>query len=168
MPNLYTLTARIHKLLPQVNQKYGLEIEVESDFAWFSKNGVYKIHHKQYGLLVLVNHENVKLECLAIQATQIRQILVGLQDVLGVNPEYIEECGKWREQREIINNIKDFMREKDEFCKMYGIDAKLQTITKSQAEALCQKWLDGLEPLFDREPETVLQELIEVLENLLK
>jgi hypothetical protein len=34
-------------------------------------------------------------------------------------------------------------------------------LPKSQAEAICQKWLDGLIPLFDQEPEMVLQELVE-------
>ena len=34
-------------------------------------------------------------------------------------------------------------------------------LPKSQAEALCQKWLGGLTPLFNQEPEMVLQELVE-------
>jgi hypothetical protein len=34
-------------------------------------------------------------------------------------------------------------------------------LPKSQAEAICQKWLDGLTPLFNQEPEMVLQELVE-------
>jgi uncharacterized protein YifE (UPF0438 family) len=37
-----------------------------------------------------------------------------------------------------------------------------------EAEALCNRWLDGLRPMFEREPEKVLTELLEVLKKLNK
>lgn len=70
MSNLYNLTKELHEVI----KKH--KIKIENDFAWFSKDNQYKIHYKQYGLLVIANQDNVKLECLAIQGQQIRQILL--------------------------------------------------------------------------------------------
>ena len=86
MSQIYNLTAKIHKLLPQVKAKYGLKFEVEF-------NELY---------LVSLNYEGVKffpnlkqklfgVELPAIQAPQIRQILVGLQEVLGENKESVKK-----------------------------------------------------------------------------
>lgn len=41
------------------------------------------------------------------------------------------------------------------------------TTGASPAYSFCKRWLDGLNPLFIQKPETVLQELIEVLESLI-
>jgi hypothetical protein len=74
----------------------------------FVENGFYyKIDSKSYP---------------AIQAPQIRQILVGLKEQLN----------------EVLN----------------------------MTEIYCIKWLDGLTPLIDTEPEKVLQELLEILKKL--
>jgi len=51
------------------------------------------------------------------------------------------------------------------FKQKWVYETELQSLPQSKAEALCKKWLDGLKPLFDREPGTVLEELINVLEN---
>jgi len=37
---------------------------------------------------------------------------------------------------------------------------------KTQAEALCAKYLDGLDPMFDQAPEKVLEELTEIIKNI--
>jgi hypothetical protein len=79
--------------------------------------------------------------CSVIEVPQIRQILLAFKDILGDNPEYTK----------------------------YSKSAQFHyflTLQKNYAEALCHKWLDGLNPLFAREPETVLQELIQILKNL--
>lgn len=51
-------------------------------------------------------------------------------------------------------------RERQLFEKIY------QKLLKSQSKQLCQKWLDGLNPLFETEPEKVLTELLEILESI--
>ena len=63
----------------------------------------------------------------------------------------------------VINELE----EQYKYMNGYG-QAMIDILPKSQAEALCQKWLGGLKPLFNRESKTVLQELVEILENLLK
>lgn len=133
----YELTKQIHKLLPQI----GKEIEVKNSEWYFTElfknNKIEKITygHKHpdvyYEVIVKSNVKSfdISKDLPAIQAPQIRQILVALQEVLGLG--YTQPH-------------------------------------KTKAQALCQRWLDGLHPLFHREPETVLQELVEVLEKVLE
>ena len=194
MDNLYTLTKKIHELLPQVKAKYGLKFEVEfkkiptnfliCKFCEHSaEKECFKINLTGFGFCPNCKKEGDFIAkdfdyqyCFEIKEPQIRQILVGLSEVLGENPEYIAECIKWRNQREKIDNIQKWMREKDEFCKMYQLDAKIESLPKSQDEALDDKWLRPVEEngkytgqsLFNREPVTVLHELVEILENLLE
>lgn len=195
MSNLYQLTKKITELLPKINQKYGLRIEVESDYNYYKlskdsfrhKKGDIIIAHSEdidyledggaildiegisrYSLITGDNYSLVysvpEFVCPVIESPQIRQILIGLKDVLGDNADYKKERYNWvknkNDERFIADNKKDCV-----FVINYKID---KIYKKSQAEALCQKWLDGLNPLFEREPKTVLQELIEILENLLK
>lgn len=142
MSNLYTLTARIHELLPLINQKYGLEIEVKQEKKFIIEDGrifdpkeiIDRIRGK------ILTRDGVYP---AIQTPQIRQILLALKDVLG-------DRARW-----FFKNI------------LGGQDLE-RPFPNTVSEALCQRWLEGLNPLFDREPEFVLSELREVLENLLK
>jgi hypothetical protein len=45
------------------------------------------------------------------------------------------------------------------------ISLKDKYTSESKAEALCARWLDGLEPMFERVPVKVLDELKEALSN---
>lgn len=164
MSNLYPLRARIHELLPQINQKYGLEIEVESDFYWYVETSYFEGVHKRPGCFYKDDgfYERVFDAAIDdIQAPQIRQILVGLQEVLGENPELHSKR---------LDNYSEFLEafKNDTPIEAKYTELKNEAIPEFQAEVLCQKWLDGITPLFDREPEPVLQELVEVLEHLLK
>ena len=164
MSQIYNLTAKIHKLLPQVKDKYGLEFEIEF-------NELY---------LVSLNYEGVKffpnlkqklfgVELPAIQHLQIRQILVNLQGVLGENPELLKiNNGAFGDCRlEYSDNHYLIVDYCDDIREIGYIE---------YAEALDDKWLrpikkDGKytgQSLFDREPLFVLHELCEILENLLK
>ena len=164
MSQIYNLTAKIHKLLPQVKDKYGLEFEIEF-------NELY---------LVSLNYEGVKffpnlkqklfgVELPAIQHLQIRQILVNLQEVLGENPELLKiNNGAFGDCRlEYSDNHYLIVDYCDDIREIGYIE---------YAEALDDKWLrpikkDGKytgQSLFDREPLFVLHELCEILENLLK
>ena len=62
--------------------------------------------------------------------------------------------------RQILLALKDVLED-----KIYTNPVNYNNI--DNADDLCSKWLDGLTPLIDSSPETVLSELVEVLENLL-
>jgi len=165
MSSLYTTTARIHELLPQINQKYGLKIEVTGAYVITFNDEIlhkYQIPFDEKGHCELIDFE------IAIQAPQIRQILFGLKEVLGEdeNNPFNSYIHNGQSFNTLISSAKNYgspfsAKELDEFK---AFSDKFE----SKAEAICQKWLDGLNPLFDREPETVLQELVEILQNLLK
>jgi hypothetical protein len=72
---------------------------------------------------------------------QIRQTLLAFKNVLGENPEYTK-----------YENKAQFH---------YFV-----TLQKNYADALCNKWLDSLTPMFATNPETVLTELLEILKTL--
>jgi hypothetical protein len=143
MSKQYQLTRKIYRNLQKVCEKYD-EIEwmlkIENEFFYFEK------FKKGGNSSFFVDYYLSKNSCAvcfpAIQEKQIRQILVHLQEVLGENPEY-------------------------QFIELADENKKYKFI-KSQAEALCQKWLDGLTPLFDTDPISVLTELNEILQSLLK
>lgn len=129
MSNLYTTTAKIHELLPKINQKFGLKVEVIGNWQNHPQKGLFLATEK----MEVMGKENWQkfLDecCLAIQAPQIRQILVSLQDVLGIKADKFE---------------------KKNLCLTHDLNGRL------------------ILPLFDQDPETVLTELVEILENLLK
>ena len=52
------------------------------------------------------------------------------------------------------------------FGKKSYLEGRIQALKESQAEALCQKWLDGLEPMFETNPDQVLGELLEILKGI--
>ena len=177
MSNLYHITAKIHELLPQVIAKYGLmEFEIENHF-FVAKDGEIR-HGYQHPFYDEKGREIAYIS--AIQHLQIRQILFNLQGVLEENKESVKKLKqiystkynhKSIEFFEIIQEAKSINSLVDTLEDFnYHEERKLidELLPKSQAEALCQKWLGGLKPLFNRESKTVLQELVEILENLLK
>lgn len=141
MSNLYNLTKSIHNEVERINPKLGLEIEIESDYFLIDyENGEIGKFGESEIKIIAQKFESLgagKCEYIpAIQAPQIRQILVGLKEVLKTEIKYDSMFGDmWITNPNTANN-------------------------------LCQKWLDGLEPLFDREPENVLNELLEILKNI--
>lgn len=158
MPNTYTTTARILELLPQVCTKNNIEqIQIKSEYV--IKNNGEICHNAEF-----INGGIEKDLITRIYEPQIRQILVGLQEVLGRNILF---------DRNLSSSSYDLL-EYEAVCDLsehpYAFDLKKALVEPPhfQAEALCSRWLDGLTPLFDSEPEKVLQELVELLENLLK
>ena len=120
MSNLYTTTATIHQLLPQIKDKYGLkEINLFNDY-YIDTEG------KLTSKYAMFDQENDK-RLYAIQADQIRQILIGLKEVLG-RYMVLHYCQKW-------------------------LNYKI--------------WNDDVDTLFNRKPETVLKELIQILKKLI-
>ncbi len=155
-----TLTQKIHELLLQVKAKYGLEFKVDllqyeegcqafSDICGQKENGKFIcVYCQRWG-----GQDREVPVALNKMPPQIRQILVGLQGVLGINPDF--------------NHTTDFYYYSNSE-DVYELGFQEGQVKLKLAQALCQRWLDGLEPLFDREPETVLQELVKILEDLLK
>src|SRR5574343_1416583 len=138
----YQLTAKIHELLPQINQKYGLKIEVKP--ASYQYKGNNEDGSNKYEPIYDIGEK------------QIQQILVGLSEVLGENPEYIKPSfDYWIFDDEITD-------EHRLYAYQQGLKAGKNS-TKSQAEDLYKKWCYGFpSSLFDQDPEMVLTELVEI------
>jgi hypothetical protein len=103
-----------------------------------------------------------------MEAKQIRQILVAFKDILGENPE-IEIFEKAIKGNEVKISSPAYLD--TEWVKVFkihneGLEIIKKMTPKSQAEVLCQKWLDGLEPLIETNPEQVLNELLEILKTI--
>ena len=145
---MYETTEKIHEVIDLINEKYSLEIDIISD----NNNVIYytdivvnatinwsENYISDTGELMTVDRNSGIAFTLAedwqfaIGEYQIKQILIGLNDLLGDTKEYED-----------------------------------MILAKSQAEVLCHRWLDGLNPLFESEPELVLEVLLEILENLIK
>jgi hypothetical protein len=124
--DLYTLTKNLHTLIQEKAKKHGLEVEIESDYIFFNAQ---RSEKPNWQIGIYIGGEMTRQPVFAIQAPQIRAILLAFEEVLGSIPF-----------------------------------APLRLNTK--AKALCSKWLDGLIPLIDREPETVLTELLEILKSI--
>jgi hypothetical protein len=157
MSNLYNLTQQLHQTIKEKAEKHGLELEIKNRHYIFED--VETIFYRDYEL----SYPDFKI---LIEAPQIRQILLAFKEVLGENPK-IEETKK------DINNLPNKLKilsEKEKLITTVSIkiatNVSINFIPKTQAEALYNKWLDGLEPLFYREPETVVTELLEILKSI--
>jgi hypothetical protein len=145
MSNLYTATQNLTKAVQEKAKKLGLEIEIEN-YLGVLNNGTTIV--SAYSRPVFND------AVVAIQAPQIRQILLAFQEAL-----------------ENDLNEPHTMFVKCEYCG-FESDCKEDIDTSntdnyiSKAEALCAKYLDGLNPMFDREPIQVLEELTEIINNI--
>jgi hypothetical protein len=158
----YEQTFQIHKFLDIVKAIHSLNFNIEGDKFWAYRNTSGELYLSSNAEIVN-NKYYVTLP--AIEESQIRQILVGLEGVLGSNPEWVE---MERERRSFMNHRLGNLLQKDFSEKERYLMVKLQLVTSSQAEALCSRWLDGLRPMFEKEPEKVLTELLEILKKLNK
>lgn len=62
--------------------------------------------------------------------------------------------------RQILHTIDVFIE--------YKVDSSAWPYYQRSASEFCRKWVDGLTPLFDTNPEQVLTELRDILKDLLK
>ena len=106
-------------------------------------NDLIPILNEKYGMKNYYNFTG------AIQAPQIRQILFELKDVL-----------------DVLANTKTHTETDKMIGGMRAIGFEFKSQSQFKAEALCRKWLDGLTPLIDTEPDKVLEELLEILKKL--
>jgi len=156
MSNLYRITATLHTLAQEKAKKHGLELEIEpTNLAGWKIPMCYAPNGEVWQMNCKNANKMFKTETVLIFfEPQIRQILWVFRDVLGENPEYT--ATNWT-----YGGVVDPNFQNEELWR-----AKLERFPKSQAEALCHKWLDGLNPLINSEPETVLTELITILESI--
>lgn len=153
----YQLITKIHKLLPKINQKYSLEIKVESDFVFGFHKITDNIQRLSTDLAYHLAIDNLfEHHFFDVDDKVIRQILVDVKDVLDVNDEMLDATAKT-------------------FAKTYELDKeKVKSILIysgfpiSLSEWYCREWVDGLDTMFKREPLTVLKEFKNLLESLLK
>ena len=164
----YTLSKKITELLPLVASKYGVEIianllrDKEGCQAFSDICG--KKDQEGKFLCKYCQSWNGQQREVEISSKdlpdQIKQILIALEKVLEENPEILK-----------INNqgYGDCRLEYsgDHYLIIDYWDDIREIGYIKYSEALCQKWLDGLNPLITTNPDQVLSELIEVLENLL-
>jgi len=165
MSELYQITKQLHETIQNKAKELGKKFEIKSDFIWLERNGEYKIHYNRYASILSMADKVVKLKCLAIEVTQIREVLIALQDILGENPE-LEKAQKSINTIEQLDVHEPYFNERN---KTLAIGRAIQfqfLLPKSQSEALCKKWLDGLTPLIDSNPIQVLTELNEILTKL--
>jgi hypothetical protein len=148
MTKIYTLTQQIHKTIDLINKKYGLEINIYYYLSYSS----YK-DENDYTVVESwrCKDKSVYDSFFLIEEKQIKKILNALKDVLGENPKYTE-----------IEKHCTY----EECSECGSVDTNPEIYLYSTA--LCHKWLDGLNPMFESEPEKVLEELLEVLQKLIK
>jgi len=193
---IYSLTQQLHTLIQEKAEKHGLGIKLKDEYGIDG-------HGKIYQNAEFVNGGVPKDLISAIQAPQIRAILLAFKEVLGGLNIKIKECGdgfyaivdekyifsldrnlgfegykrefkKPRNKNETYKNLLQndkFGLQKRIFASKKELEIELKKYyldvnDRDSAEALCNKWLDGLEPLIDRELETVLTELLEILKTL--
>jgi hypothetical protein len=152
MSKQYQLTKQIHEILPKVEKKCKVKIKIESDFMIDE----FGCHHFCGGLTSQFKDQHWMT--ILIKAPQIRQILMALERVLGENPKFLS----------LEYQIESLVDDNGENRIARLLERQLGKTKYMKAQALCQYWLDGLDPLFNQKPETVLKELLKILENLIK
>ena len=169
MSDKTNLSKKIYKTILGLSEKLGKDIKIECE-PWSILNSK---SLKQGSQQVEIDDTGVKNYIdftPPIEATQIRQILLAVKDELGDNPimELDEETIFYEEYLPKMTDYEKYLWDKKAWLdggKKIGYQPIW--VSKSYSEALCNKWLDGLTPLFDSEPVPVLKELLEILENLL-
>jgi len=138
---LYTANENLTKAAQEKAKELGLEIKLKDEYG-INRNG------DIYQNAEFINGRVPKDLIPAIQEKQIRQILLAFQEVLG-------KCQNWNE---LYKDKKDKFDYSD-----LAIFAKVLPITSPN---LCERWLNGLNPMFDQEPKKVLEELTTIIEQL--
>jgi len=176
----YQLTKKIHAIIPKLAEKYNKEVELTSSGYYLAKYPALgkdgKIYSKYERLSEFQGRSTYRLEEFPeIVSSQIRQILIAFEDVLTGKPKVKNELDFF--ELHIGDCIREFFlyeKVKEGITNQIELavrDLHKEFVGKSNPEsfvqAFCQKWLDGLTPLFDKEPETVLEELLEILTKLL-
>jgi hypothetical protein len=164
----YKLHQTIHELIPQLSQKYGLKFEVRSKEYILDPDLEYNLENNVYKGGEITAYP-------AIQTPQIRQILFGLREVLGKNPEIHKKDILLKKVFDMKIEYPHF-NEYNKGLSLGRIEAEKNGMVWSKAQSLDDHWFrptekDGKytgQSMFDLEPDTVLAELIEIIKELLK
>ena len=156
--NQFEITQKIHQELDKLTETTGIKIEVDFD--------KYHGHNLLPDTIDCISSDlayylaidnNFEYLCGAIQESQIRQILIAFEEKLGENEEnkqdkFLLEIQKKRKKRDLtIETL---------------LESLIEKTPDTKSKALCQKWLNGIKPLFDQNPTQVLTELLEILQNI--
>ena len=154
--NHFEITQKIHQELDKLAKTTG--IKIKSDFPVVESDNTLIFHYK-------------RMTCF-----QIKQILIAFEEILGESDEIKNEkmcLGMTEITYDFFKKGKigggnsveiDELNFKNSIARHEGLIANF--LIKTQSEALCQKWLNGIKPLFDQNPTQVLTELLEVLQNI--
>jgi hypothetical protein len=151
----YQLNQQIHTLAQEKAKKHGLELVI--------KNNRVFVVDVCLGTMIRNMDEHNYTNLPVIQADQIRQILLTFKDILGENPQLKKALERHKDTTNRDTLLETYNKQ---FFVTFADGEIIENGFLSQAQALCQKWLDGLTPLFDREPEKVLTELLEILQKI--
>ena len=146
MNKMYETTEKIHEVIDLINEKYSLEIDIISD----NNNVIY------YTDIVV----NTTINCSENYISDTGELMsLDSNNYIGFTlaEDWQFAIGE-KQIKQILVGFKDLLGDTKEYEDMI--------VAKSQAEVLCHKWLDGLNPMFESEPELVLTELLEMLENM--
>jgi hypothetical protein len=176
IPNTYNTQQQIHEQVQRIAKKEGVEIKIESDY-YYSTNG--QKWNKDFELIPWeVDLSNYTT---AIQEPQIRQILLALQEVLqfkGMDIKMlIPELNLQIEQdfsQGFLQRLAQVMKENilvGESIYSFAVNYHIyrlqeEGIGTATTKALCERWLNGLTPMFETNPDQVLTELLEILKTL--
>jgi len=163
------LTQKIHSILPLIAEKYGKEIEIETEFYFYTET----IHDEKCTYQKTYRfykddgfYENVSSDTTdVIETPQIRQILLALRDELGKNPELSIKSRFFRPHPPAGTAA---------YSTYCALDNEIEKyIPLTHVQALDRAWFGLLSKnsqiapsLFDTDPVKVLTEFLEVLENL--
>ncbi len=180
MSNTYQLTQQIHQQVHRIAEEKGIKFEIENykylypkDKFSFKDQRTILDEDDNFYLSYRYNEEGYSPTPLIDSEKQIKQILVAVKNILGLNVDWsvIKRDLKLLQFVSISTDFSTFyLNEVNSKVYAFGkksyLEGRIQALKESQAEALCQKWLDGLEPMFETNPDQVLGELLEILKGI--
>ena len=156
--NQFEITQKIHQELDKLAKTTGIKVEIDFD--------KYHGHNLLPDTIECISSDlayylaidnNFDYLCGAIQEPQIKQILIAFEEKLGENPVHIQD--------KILLKIQKDRKSRDSLIEKL-LESLIEQTAETKSEALCQKWLDGIKPLFDQNPTQVLTELLEILQTI--
>ena len=187
---IFTETKLIHNELARIKTKGGEPLEVNTE--------VMLVIHKIHGNVLIANeYESIRYENSTpyISQTAIRNILKKYEKELGINPVYSPEKNKHLDRmlETIRKNENGYMEQvknndyldtiqnifhyglhdnvcchDDHTCHMWMAFPFLELKPITNAQSLDEKWFGWKEPLWKSNPEKVLKELRELLQEIHK
>jgi hypothetical protein len=165
----YEITNKLHDTVQNKAKEFGKVVEIKGDYYWasyFSPGRDGGVESNEYEIVHVLEFDGqdpktdlvvYHQEFLAIQETQIKQILIAFQKELGENLEY----------KKYLSKIDDAITYDRGYC--LDRDECVSPPKQSHAEALYQRFCCGFpKSQFELDPVAVLTELDEIISKLEK